>query len=92
MHQSDEGLTKYFLEQLMDPEVSTLSLSNQQRQQLDQRWLQIIVPGQNDRQPRSLFELKRYKAHELRFLLHFGLPYIAQGIAPKNVRRKETYH
>ena len=72
MHQSDEGLSMYFIEQLMDRTVSLLGLSDQQRTELNQRWLQITAPGQNDRQPRSLFEFKRYKAHELRFFLHFG--------------------
>ena len=87
MHQFDEGVAKYFLDQLMDDSTTTLDVTHKQRCDVDQLWMQIKLPGQSDRVPRSLTEFKRFKAHELRFFLHFGLPFITKGIVSAKARK-----
>ena len=80
MHALDEGVSKMML----DPTVSALSLSRSQRSKMDKLWLQMRVPGHENRKPRSLKQYKQFKAHEIRMFVVHGLPVVTKGILEKD--------
>lgn len=81
MHQMDEGVVRYIVQLIveLDPlfRLTTADIS-----EIDRRWINIQPPGNENRNPRSIREYKSWKAHELRFFLHHGLPYVTEGILP----------
>ena len=79
MHQMDEGVSRYFLYLLVDAD-SPIHLTAPQVTEIDNRWLSIRPPGNENRKMRSIREFKNFKAHELRFFLQYGLPYITQVV------------
>jgi hypothetical protein len=87
MHQFDEGVTHYLLEYLMDPKSILYSgLGKTPRQaavlidKMDKKWMSIKVTGHNNREVRSLTTFKRWKAHELRFFIQHGAPFVLKDI------------
>ncbi|GAU94546.1 hypothetical protein RvY_06301 [Ramazzottius varieornatus] len=70
----DEEVSKWMLDQLIDPEVSKLKLSRGQRQQMDKMWLSMRVPSHENRKPRSLSQYKQFKAHKIRMFAVHALP------------------
>jgi hypothetical protein len=83
MHQLDEGVARYILHLLIEKD-SPLGLNAIQVSKIDSLWRSIVTPGHENRKLRSIREYKAFKAHELRFFVQHGLPYITTGIVPKN--------
>ena len=78
MHMFDEGVARYILEQLV--ERYGLCYSAAKLQKIEKKWLSIQVTGHNNRALRALTTYKKWKAHELRFFVQHGLPYVTKGI------------
>ena len=83
MHALDEGVSKMMLAHLIDPVVSVLNVSKSQRSKMDKLWLQMRVPGQENRKPRSLKQYKQFKAHEIRMFVVHAAPVVTKGILEK---------
>ncbi|GAU87279.1 hypothetical protein RvY_00158 [Ramazzottius varieornatus] len=81
MHQMDEGLSKGFLKAVVEGS-SVMKLSKNQVNEIDRRWLSITVPGHDNRKLRSIRTYKQWKAHELRFFLQHGGPFVTNGLVP----------
>ena len=81
MHQLDEGVVRWFVRQIISKE-SLLKLSRLSKNAVDQRWLNIIVPGHESRKLRSLRNVATMKAHELRFFIQHAAPFITKGLVP----------
>ncbi|OWA54058.1 hypothetical protein BV898_18480 [Hypsibius exemplaris] len=84
MHGIDEGVSKYFLCLLVDPDSTIFKLTARQHGEIEALWQSIIPSGNENRRPRPLREYKNYKAHELRFFLLYGLPYITRNVVTKD--------
>ncbi|GAV07038.1 hypothetical protein RvY_16926 [Ramazzottius varieornatus] len=82
MHQMDEGLSKFFLKAIVEG-TDAMKLTKNQINEIDRRWLSITVPGHDNRKLRSIRTYKQWKAHELRFFLQHGDPFVTRGIVPK---------
>ena len=81
MHQMDEGLSKSFLKAIVEGS-DVIKLSKAQVKDIDRRWLLITVPGHDNRKLRSVTTFKQWKAHELRFFLLHGGPFVTKSIVP----------
>ena len=84
MHALDEGVSKMMLAHLIDPAISVLNISRTQRFKMDKLWLQMKVPGHENRKPRSLKQYKQFKAHEIRMFVVHAAPVVTKGILEKN--------
>jgi hypothetical protein len=82
MHVVDEGVSRYFLEQLMEKDTVIGSSANAKA--IDRIWLAVLVPGNSNRVVRSLKHWRQFKAHELRFFIQHAAPFVTHGfIAPQ---------
>ena len=86
MHQMDEGLAKSFLKAIVDND-GVMGLKKAQVNEIDRRWIAIIVPGHDNRKLRSIRTYKQWKAHELRFFLQHGGPFVTKGVVPKHFHK-----
>ncbi len=86
MHQFDEGVAKFLLEQLLDKENSVLEAWRNVAK-MDRLYRGIVVPGHHNRNVRSLRQWKMFKAHELRFVVQHALPLLAKDFVDRNVYR-----
>ena len=80
MHALDEGVSRLMLAHLIDSEVSVLHSTRAQRLQMDRIWLAMRVPGHENRKPRSLFQYKQFKAHEIRMFSIHAIPLITKDV------------
>ncbi|OQV24169.1 hypothetical protein BV898_02119 [Hypsibius exemplaris] len=84
MHQLDEGVARFLLEFLMDC-TSVLYENKTQRESLaiqaemNRLWMSIRVTGNNNREVRPLTTYKTWKAHEYRFFIQHGAPFVLKG-------------
>ena len=86
MHQFDEGVAKYFLEQLFEKDNSVLN-TWKDAAKMDRLYRDIVVPAHHNRALRSLKQWKTFKAHELRFVVQHALPLITKDFVERNVYR-----
>ena len=86
MHQMDEGVSRFFIKEIVEGS-SAVTLTKAQFKEIDRKWLAIRVPGHENRTLRSLRFFKQMKAHELRFFLQHGAPYVTKDIVPKKFHR-----
>ncbi|XP_055356746.1 uncharacterized protein LOC129601863 [Paramacrobiotus metropolitanus] len=84
MHQFDEGVTKYLLSLLCELD-SVLALTKAQKNEINRRWMRIIIPAHHNRPPRDIGEYKRMKAHELRFFMQHAAPFVLKDVLPSSV-------
>ncbi|GAU87273.1 hypothetical protein RvY_00152 [Ramazzottius varieornatus] len=83
MHMFDEGLSRWFLRQIVEG-GEVLNLRKSEIKQIDTLWLSIAVPGHESRKTRSIAQYKKMKAHEVRFFIQHGAPYVTKDIVPED--------
>ncbi|OQV14460.1 hypothetical protein BV898_11302 [Hypsibius exemplaris] len=89
MHQFDEGVAKFLLEFLMDC-TSILNEGKSIREalavqaQMNRIWMSIRVTGNNNREVRPLNTYRSWKAHEYRFFIQHGAPFVLKGLIDEN--------
>jgi len=64
-------------------ERETLLNSWKNAKKMDRIWMGVVVPGNNNREVRSLKEWKQYKAHELRLFMQHGAPVVTKDFVAK---------
>ncbi|GAU89197.1 hypothetical protein RvY_01776 [Ramazzottius varieornatus] len=78
-----QGLSRWFLRQIVEG-GEVLNLTKSEIKQIDTLWLTIAVPGHESRKTRSIAQYKNMKAHELRFFIQHGAPYVTKDIVPED--------
>ena len=81
MHQLDEGVVRWFVRQIVSKD-SLLNLPRLSRNGIEKRWLNVTVPGHENRKLRSLTNIATMKAHELRFFIQHCGPFVTKGLVP----------
>ena len=82
MHQYDEGVVRWMVGQIVALDGNS-GITKAQFNDIERRWLSIIVPGHESRKVRSLRDYKTWKGHELRFFIQHCAPFVLKDNCPE---------
>ena len=86
MHALDEGVSRYFLQMLVEG-CEKFALLPAQLSAMDALWKAVVPSSLENRRTRSIRDYKMFKAHELRLFLQIGLPFVTKAFVSKEIYR-----